>query len=70
MIIQTNGWVVINIGHPSTGGRYIVGETFSSKRTNAIKKFIDGSGNDWIYWKVKYNFRVVKSTQSVTVNDI
>jgi hypothetical protein len=45
---------------------YIVGETFSTYRKNAIKKFIDGSCNTWKYWKEKYNFRVVKSKQTIS----
>lgn len=60
-----NGWVVINIGHPRTGNRYIVPETFSLKRGDAIKHFINGSGNTWAYWRKKYNFRVVKSKQLI-----
>lgn len=63
---EQNGWVVINIGHPRTGTKYIVGETFSTYRKNAIKKFIDGSCNTWKYWKEKYNFRVVKSKQTIS----
>lgn len=61
------GWVVINIGHPRTGNKYIVNDTFSEKRTNAIKKFIEGSGNDWSYWKSKYNFRVVRADITISV---
>lgn len=64
----TPGWVVINIGHPRTGNKYIVNDTFSIKRSEAIKKFISGSGSDWNYWKKKYNFRVVRADTTVAVN--
>lgn len=64
----TPGWVVINIGHPRTGDKYIVTYTFSYKRSEAIKMFISGSGNDWNYWKKKFNFRVVRADTTVSVN--
>ncbi len=67
MQITQNGWVVINIGHPRTGNSYIVGETFSATRTGAVKHFVSGSGNTWRYWRKKYNFRVVRSKQTVFV---
>lgn len=64
----TPGWVVINIGHSRTGNKYIVNDTFSINRSESIKKFIAGSGNDWNYWKKKYNFRVVRSDTTIAVN--
>lgn len=67
MKITQYGWIVINIGHPRTGNRYIVGETFSATRTKAIKNFICGSGNHWRYWRKKYNFRVVRANQTISV---
>ena len=57
----TKGWVIINIGQPSNGSSYICSYTFQSKRTEAIKSFIKDSGNNWEYWKRKYNFRCVKA---------
>lgn len=60
------GWVVINIGHPRTGKSFIVGDTFFYTRKGAVKKFVDGSGSDWAYWKSKFNYRVEKSKQTIT----
>lgn len=68
LIERGKGWVVINIGHPMTGNKYIVGETFSKTRTKAISKFISGSNSTWLYWKTNYNFRVVRSEQTVTAS--
>lgn len=64
----TTGWVVINIGHPRKGNKYIVNDTFSVNRSQAIKKFIDGSGHDWDYWKKKFNFRVVRADMTISIS--
>lgn len=64
----TKGWVVINIGHPSTGTKYMVSSTFATTRAASIKLFISGYGESWKYWKAKYNFRVVRSTQCITTD--
>lgn len=64
---EAKGWVVINIGHPRTGNMFVVDSTFSYTRTSAIKKFIEGSGNDWRYWKRNFNFRVSKASMIVTI---
>jgi hypothetical protein len=61
------GWVVMNACHPRTKGKFIVGSTFSYTRTKAIEAFIKGSGQNWRYWKEKYNFSCVKATQSITI---
>lgn len=68
MLTSQKGWVVVNIGHPRTGNSYIVAETFSATRTNAIKQFINGSDATWRYWRDKWNFRVVRSKQTVFAN--
>ena len=65
MKLENEGWVVVNIGHPRTGGKYIVSGTFERTRSGSIKLFVAGSGNDWKYWKKKFNFRVVKAKQCV-----
>lgn len=65
---ERKGWVVINIGHPSSGKKYIVNSTFSETRAEAIAEFTEGSGSNWRYWRERYNFRVVKSTQAISVN--
>ena len=65
---ETTGWVVINVGHPRTGNKFVVSETFSNKRTDAVSKFIQGSGCNWRYWKTQYNFRVVRASNIISVD--
>lgn len=60
------GWVIINIGHPATGSKYVVPETFSHKRSDAVKRFVAGSDNTWEYWRKKFNFRVVRADIQIT----
>lgn len=67
---KQTGWVVINIGHPRTGGKYIVASTFSRTRREAISNFTNGTNEGWRYWKQKYNFRVVKASQVVGVENV
>jgi hypothetical protein len=55
------GWVVINENHPSTGRAFIVADSFAYLRKDAIKKFCEGSGNEWKYWHKKFNFKCVKA---------
>lgn len=61
----SDGWVIVNIGHPRTGNKYVCADTFSRTRTEAIKKFVDGSGSNWNYWKNRYNFRAVRATSTI-----
>lgn len=63
------GWVVINIGHPRTEGKFINGWSFSSIRKECIAKFVANTGYKWEYWRKKYNFRCVRATQMVYVSD-
>jgi hypothetical protein len=70
MQITKKGWVVINIGHPLTGNKYIVDETFSPTRSKAIKLFINDSGVGWHHWRKKYNFRVVRAEHTVSIDNI
>lgn len=46
MIIKnlTNGWVIVNIGHPKTYKQFIVDNPFERTRAKAIKEFIQGFG--------------------------
>lgn len=69
MIDRKQGWVVINTGHPRTGKSYVVSDTFSYLRMDAIKRFCDGSGSDWKYWREKFNFRCVRATQRITTEN-
>jgi hypothetical protein len=59
------GWVIINIGHPTTGNKFISYHTFSWTRKEAIAKFIKDSGSPWTYWRKKYNFRAVRAEQTI-----
>lgn len=66
---EWNGWVVINIGHPSNGRKYIVNDSFSYTRKGAVKKFIEGTSTSWTYWRRKWNFRVVRAISSITTTE-
>lgn len=68
MVSESNGWVVINTNHPSTGTKYIVESTFSSTKKEAIKNFIEGTNNSWLYWKKKYNYSVVRASQHIVIS--
>lgn len=67
MEITQNGWVVINIGHPISRISFIVSETFSKTRNKAIKEFVGDSANNWRHWREKYNYRVVRAKQTISV---
>lgn len=69
MTDTTNGWVVVNIGHPSSGTKYICASTFDYTRKAAIKSFVEGSGNSWRYWRDKYNFRVVRAKSTIEASN-
>jgi len=62
---KSNGWVIINIGHPSNGQQFISTDSFRINKKAAIKSFVDGSSNTWIYWKAKYNFRCVRAVMTI-----
>ena len=55
------GYVIINIGHPNTGTAFMNVDSFRARKKDAIKYFIEGSGNTWKYWRERYNFRCVKA---------
>ena len=67
MHLTKKGWVVINIGHMRTGSAYIVTDTFHPTRTASVKSFMKHSAGNWSYWRKKFNFRVVRSTQIILV---
>lgn len=68
-LTETNiGWVVVNIGHPNTGSKYIVRESFAFTKNGSIKAFIKGSGESWGYWRRKYNFRCVRASMNITTD--
>jgi len=64
----TNGWVVVNYNHPSTGNSSICESTFSRTRKEAIEKFTQGSNQQWKYWYRKYNFRCVRAKSVITIH--
>ena len=57
----TTGWVIENQNHPNTNTKYIVASTFRPTRKQAIKAFVEGSGQTWRYWREAYNFRAVRA---------
>ena len=64
---ECTGWVIICINHPIAGTDYIVPDTFSYRKKDAIKRFFAGSDGDWNYWKKKFNFRAVRAKRNVSV---
>lgn len=62
-----SGWVVINIGHPRTGKKYVDVETFRRTRAAAIKAFC-GTSDWWSFWRRYYNFRVVRASCLIKVS--
>lgn len=60
------GWVIYNIGHPTTKRRYICSQSFRFTKRDCINDFVKGSGRDWNYWKNKYNFRAGRATLTIT----
>jgi len=62
------GWVIINIGHPNNGEKYIVNFSFAYTKNGCIKEFINGSGHTWEYWRRKYNFRCVRAIMTIKVD--
>jgi 3'-phosphoadenosine 5'-phosphosulfate sulfotransferase (PAPS reductase)/FAD synthetase len=63
---ETNtGWVVINIGHPYSGSKYILSESFAFTKKGCIKDFIKDTGQTWKYWRDKYNFRCVRAEMKI-----
>ena len=69
MTITENGWVIINIGHPTTGKSYIVSNSFQYLRREAIRQFCAGTNSPWKYWRKEYNFRCVKAIQTIKTQE-
>lgn len=69
MTSARNGWVIINIGHPRTGNEFIVNDTFAFTRRAAVKNFVAGSGGTWLYWRNKFNYRVVRANQTIIISN-
>jgi hypothetical protein len=66
MRLADAGWVIINIGHPTTSLKYICPNSFRLTKRACISDFVKGSGNDWSYWRNKYNFRAQRATLTIT----
>lgn len=63
-----SGWVIVNIGHPVTGKKYILSNSFRWTKTLCIKEFIKYSKYSWRYWYCKYNFRAKRATKTIEIN--
>lgn len=59
------GWVIVNMGHPATGKKYILNSTFQYTKRSCIRDFIKDSAYTWNYWKSKYNFRCVRAGKTI-----
>jgi len=64
---KTEGYVIINTGHPRTGREFVDNQSFNMYKGKCIEIFIKDSGRDWRYWYRKYNFRCVKATSIITL---
>ena len=63
-------WCVLTEAHGRTGRPYMVDSTLDFYKKGSIKKFVEGSGAKWEYWKRKFNFQCRKVTVTITtVND-
>jgi hypothetical protein len=60
------GWVIINIGHPRTGNKFMNLSSFRFTKRECIANFIATSGNPWKYWHRKFNFRYVRANSTIT----
>jgi hypothetical protein len=65
MKTTSSGWVVVNRKHPKVGKEIIVESSFSRTRSEAIKKFIEGTNATWETWVDKYNYEVVEANQTI-----
>jgi len=65
MKLESKGWVIVNIGHPVSKRSYIIYDSFSYSRKGAIETFVNGSANNWAYWRRKWNFRAVKAEATI-----
>ena len=61
-IIQ--GYVIID----TRDGKRILPTTFRRLKKNCIADFIDGSGDNWQYWRDKYKFKCVNANQIIELN--
>lgn len=61
------GWAIVSINHPRTNSSYIVPYSFRERKREAIRDFIEGSGNSWKYWKKHFNFRAVRATETIAI---
>lgn len=69
MKTTSTGWVVITDNHGRLGNTYIADYSFSSIRSEAIKKFIKGSTRKWPYWKRRYGYKCVKATMTLEIDN-
>jgi len=62
------GWVIINIGHPTTGWVGVYDDTFKRTKKEAIAEFIKDTNEAWSFWHRKYKFRCVRAAQEISVD--
>lgn len=67
MKTQSKMWCVLTHCHPATGTSIFIESTLSYYKKDSIKKFTEGSGNTWNYWKRKFNYRCEKVTVTIEV---
>lgn len=62
---KIQGWVIINIGFPKSGKKYIVSDYFNHSKRICINEFAKGSAAGWRYWRNKFNYRCVRAEQTI-----
>ena len=65
---EIQGWIVLSTSHPNkTDKTHVDWESFEVKRSDSIKAFTKGTGEDWEYWKSKYGFKCVKASLTIQI---
>ena len=63
------GWVILTHNHGFSGNEFMLSWTFSRTRKESIETFTKESGESWRYWYKKFNYRCVKASSTVVVNE-
>jgi hypothetical protein len=66
MITKSKGYVIVSNNHPSGSEDRIFTHTFRELKRDAILHFIYNSGEDWKFWKTKWNFNCVKAEITIS----
>lgn len=67
MTESSKGWVIYNPCHPTRNEEIMFPESFRRTRTECIKEFVKGSGNNWAYWRKEWGYKCVKAKSTVEI---